>query len=225
MILRKNPSRQAIMLNKWRLAQFKKSRIETLVDGIFAIAMTLLVFSVKQPDPTKTYSDEHLIKILTGMWPNLLASFLSFIALGVFWVLHHLIYNTIKRSDRILLWFNIFFLMGVAFMPFTTSLFSENFENRIAIIVFATNLILIGLALYMIWNYVTSQQGYIDEKIDANAKSHIVRRIMTVPVIAILSLIISIWSHLAAAIMLLLILPLALFPTAFDHHFSDQELE
>jgi uncharacterized membrane protein len=225
MILRKNHELQVIMLKKWKLAQFKKSRVETLVDGIFAIAMTLLVFSVRQPDPLKTYSDDELIKILLNMWPNLLASFLSFVALGVFWILHHLIYNIIRRSDKILLWLNIFFLMGVAFMPFTTSLFSENFENRITIILFTTNLIIIGIALYAIWGYVVTKPGYIDEKLDANAKQHIVKRIITVPTLAALSMLVSTWSHLIAAVLLLSILPLALFPTSIDDHFSDAEFD
>jgi uncharacterized membrane protein len=105
-----------------------KTRIEALTDGIFAIAMTLMVFDIKLPVGPQT-TPWSLRSELIGLWPRFLAYAISFIMLGVYWVGHHNQYHYIRRTDRGFLWINIFFLMGVSLIPFSTGLLGQYPRN------------------------------------------------------------------------------------------------
>ena len=116
-----------------------KTRIEALTDGIFAIAMTLMVFDIKLPAPTQTTPwSLHYEQI--RLWPRFLAYTISFIMLDVYWV--H------RRTDRGFLWINVFFLMGVSLLPFSTGLLGQYPAVRTALVVYGLNLIMVGGFLY-----------------------------------------------------------------------------
>jgi len=116
-----------------------KTRIEALTDGIFAIAMTLMVFDIKLPAPTQT-TPWSLHYELIRLWPRFLAYTISFIMLDVYWV--H------RRTDRGFLWINVFFLMGVSLLPFSTGLLGQYPAVRTALVVYGLNLIMVGGFLY-----------------------------------------------------------------------------
>jgi len=103
------------------ISGLSKTRIEALTDGIFAIAMTLMVFDIKVA-PVAHMDQWNLRHELIQLWPRFLAYVISFVMLGVYWVGHHNQYHYIRRTDRPFLWINIFFLMGVSLIPFSTSL-------------------------------------------------------------------------------------------------------
>src|SRR5215813_3811120 len=120
-----------------------KTRIEALTDGIFAIAMTLMVFDIKV-SPLAHMNRLNLQHELIQLWPRFLAYVISFIMLGVYWVGHHNQYHYIRRTDRPFLWINIFFLMGVSLIPFSTGLLGQFPEDRAALAVYGLNLIMVG---------------------------------------------------------------------------------
>ena len=99
-------------------------RIETLVDGVFAIVMTVLVFDIHVPLQTEV-DQVGLASALSLLAPNLLSYVITFVILGVFWVGHHNQYFYIRRADRVLLWINILFMMCVALLPFSAGVFSR----------------------------------------------------------------------------------------------------
>jgi hypothetical protein len=82
-----------------------KTRIEALTDGIFAIAMTLMVFDIKVPAVAQM-NQLNLRHELIQLWPRFLAYVISFVMLGVYWVGHHNQYHYIRSTDRPLLWIN-----------------------------------------------------------------------------------------------------------------------
>src|SRR5690349_16791280 len=90
-------------------------RILALSDGVFAIAITLLIIAIAIPATT---SDAGLSGALLRLWPRYLAYVLSFLVIARFWVTHHLAFQLIARNDATLVWLNLLLLMLVAFLPF-----------------------------------------------------------------------------------------------------------
>jgi uncharacterized membrane protein len=87
-----------------------KNRIEALSDGIFAIAMTLLILELHIPNLRHNAPNVQVVPALVKLLPAFGTYVVSFISLGVFWVGHHNMYHAIRRADRVLLWLNIIFL-------------------------------------------------------------------------------------------------------------------
>src|SRR5512132_2117231 len=95
-------------------------RIEAFSDGVFAIAITLLVLDLKVPrDLDEGVS---LAQALLRQWPSYLAFIASFATIGVMWINHHKLFTLIKRSDDVLLILNVILLLGVTLTPFPTAL-------------------------------------------------------------------------------------------------------
>ena len=138
-----------------------KNRLETLVDGIFAIAMTLLVLSIEIPSAQFHQAADFQIYIIS-LLPKILIYFLSFILLGIFWMNHH-VFFVIKRTNQTILWINIIWLMFIALIPFSTSLVSSFGQYQLSQIFFDLNILFIGLLYYINWNYAV-KKGYIAEE-------------------------------------------------------------
>jgi uncharacterized membrane protein len=131
-------------------AGFSKNRVETLTDGIFAIAMTLLVLGIEVPQAIPLIP---LNQLLTSLIPDLIHFIISFLALAVIWVLHHQQFHYIRFIDHTLLWLNIAWLMLVCLIPFSTSLADTYTGIRFSNIPFAINLLLISLILFAQWQH------------------------------------------------------------------------
>src|SRR5690348_1912079 len=101
-----------------RIAGQNHVRLAALSDGIFAFAMTLLVFDLHPPVSRVLHNEHDVISFLVALAPNLLTYFMSFLTLGIFWVGQQTQLNYLKRSDRNLTWIHIFFLLAVSLIPF-----------------------------------------------------------------------------------------------------------
>jgi len=99
-----------------------KARVETFSDGVFAIAITLLVLTIAQPG-THDYTD--LRRALLGRWPSLAAYGVSFVVIGIMWVNHHTVFSHLRRIDRGLFYWNLLLLMTIVFIPYPTEVFGE----------------------------------------------------------------------------------------------------
>jgi uncharacterized membrane protein len=128
-------------------------RIEALSDGVFAIALTLLVLDVKVPVAEHITHEQDLILAFGKLAPRLLSYFLSFMTLGIFWTSHSSQFQYIDKSDRNFNWINLSFLLFVTITPFTTAFLSEYISFRFAIGIYWLNLFLLGLMLFWIFNY------------------------------------------------------------------------
>jgi len=126
-------------------------RIETLEDGVFSIAMTLLVLNLKLPEKL----DQSVFLAIVKIWPNLITFFGSFLLLGVYWFGHRTALHYIKYADHVFHWLNIFLLMFVSIVPFSSSVIAKYYYDRGAIILYGINLIAIGLTMYLQWSYAT----------------------------------------------------------------------
>lgn len=138
-------------------------RIETLVDGIFAIAMTLLVLNIDLPQTLGTVSNPALWQYMISLFQQLGIYAFSFILLASFWRAHHLQFFYIERSDSFFIWLNVIWLMFVALVPFSTN-FVSNFGNyTLPMLFFNINMLIIGIIFIFIWIYANRQNFFIDE--------------------------------------------------------------
>lgn len=128
-------------------------RIETLSDGVFAIAMTILVLELSIPFLETVHTEGDLWLQLISIAPKLLVYFMSFITLGLFWTGQTVQYTYITKSDRHLNWITIFYLMFVVLIPFSTALLGEYMTFKLAIGVYCFNMLLLALILYIHWQY------------------------------------------------------------------------
>ena len=124
------------------------SRIEALSDGVFAIAMTLLVLDIKVP-VGEFHTESDLIAAFWPLMPKFLAYLLGFMTLGIFWVGHATQFKFIARTDRHLTWLNIFFLMVISVFPFSTAFLSEYIHFKFAVGLYWLNIFLAGLTIYI----------------------------------------------------------------------------
>jgi uncharacterized membrane protein len=103
-------------LNSGSTLQLSKHRIEALVDGIFAVAMTLLVIELRLPEHLG--SDAQLHEALLELLPNFGSWMVSFVVLGVFWMANHRIYSHVRHVDAGLIWWTLLMLGGASLLPF-----------------------------------------------------------------------------------------------------------
>lgn len=136
-----------------RVAGQSVERLAALSDGIFAVAMTLLVLDLHVPAREAVHSEHDLLRVLIALAPRLLVFLMSVMTLGIFWVGQQTQLNYFARADRNLAWIHIAFLCAVSLTPFSTALLAEYIHYRTALLVYWSNILLLGLVLYWSWSY------------------------------------------------------------------------
>ncbi|MBW2618691.1 MAG: DUF1211 domain-containing protein [Deltaproteobacteria bacterium] len=132
------------------------ARLETLTDGIFAIAMTILILNITVPHlPPEEFTESQLFHELYSQGHALINYAVSFTLLGVFWLIHHQQFHFIVRTNIWHIWMNLIGLLLVGLVPFTTSLIGEHRTSFGAVALFEANMLLIGLVFYAQWAYAT----------------------------------------------------------------------
>ena len=160
-----------------RLAGQSVERLAALSDGVFAVAMTLLVLDLHGPARQAVHSEYDLWRALVALSPRLLTYLMSFLTLGIFWVGQQTQLNHLVRSDRHLTWIHIAFLFAVTITPFSTMLLAEFIRYRLALLVYWINVLLLGAVLYATWGYAI-RACLVREDIPPDAAAAICRRIV-----------------------------------------------
>ena len=129
-----------------------KNRLEAFSDGVFAVAITLLILDVRFPaDQPLTWDT------LRSLAPHLWAFALSFVIVGVYWVSHHNMLHFIKQVDRPLLWLNLTLLLVIVLIPFPAGLLGQHSDSELAVMLYGINLMLVNTAGTAMWLYATSR--------------------------------------------------------------------
>jgi uncharacterized membrane protein len=147
--------------------QTETSRIEAFSDGMFAIAITLLILEIKVPEPV----EGHLAPALLRQWPSYLAFFLSFVYIGVMWMNHHRMFTHIRRSNDTLLILNLLLLLGVTAVPFPTAVLAANLgtaDQKTAAVFYNAVFIVIAIFFNVLWRYAVSHD-LLDKSMTASA--------------------------------------------------------
>jgi uncharacterized membrane protein len=142
------------------------TRSKALADGVFSIAMTLLVLDLGVPVVTQSSGDGALEKALLEMWPDFAFYVLSFLILGIFWLIHRVIFDVIMKYDTTLVWLNILYLMFVVLIPFSTSLFARYPTQQTATIVYGANVLLMFLMGFAMFSYAAGGHRLVDPTFD-----------------------------------------------------------
>lgn len=156
--------------NKEKLTQrFSTRRIEALSDGVFAIAMTLLVLNLDVSELGDVTTNQQLWNALQGMSHQLLSFLVSFLFLGAMWAVHTRQFEYIKETDRHLIFLNTLRLLTVVTIPFTTSIASDFHQIPLAQIIFPINVFLLIAISFWQWQYATSARSGLDNSISKTA--------------------------------------------------------
>ncbi len=158
-------------------------RIEAFSDGVFAIAITLLVLGVHVPHA----ADGQLGGALLRAWPSLISYVVAFAVIGLMWTSHHTMFSYIVRVDRWLVLLNLGHLMCVAFVPFPTSLLAEyardTSNERAAAIAVSVTLTLAGIFYNAIWAYAARDHRHLTSTLNREEAAALGRRYRLGPVL------------------------------------------
>lgn len=157
-------------------------RIEAFSDGVFAIALTLLVLDLHVPD--RLGRGESLWTAVGGLWPQYLGYALSFVIIAINWVYHHRKFRAIVRYDTTLIWINLAFLFFVALVPFPTSLLSEYAPDPAAVSLYAASVAVLGLSSTVLWWYA-HRAGFLAPAVDRDLFRHTTANNLVVPAVFI----------------------------------------
>jgi uncharacterized membrane protein len=132
-----------------RIAGQSVERIAALSDGVFAVAMTLLVLDLHTPAVSAIHAERDLAQALLALAPRLLVYMMSFLTLSLYWIGQQTQLNVLRGSDRDLAWLHLAFLFSVTLMPFSTALVAEFVALRWALAVYWANMAMLGGTLYL----------------------------------------------------------------------------
>jgi uncharacterized membrane protein len=144
-------------------ALLEKGRVEAFSDGVFAIAITILVLEIKVPADLR-----HLSSELTHEWPAYLAYVTSFLTIGGVWIAHHRLFSRLRGIDSNMLALNLLLLMVTAFLPFPTGILAEALRApehtaEIAVVLYGGTVLAIELILQTLTRYAAAHHGLADE--------------------------------------------------------------
>lgn len=134
------------------------SRIEAFSDGVFAIAITLLILDIKVPETTPTGLGSQLWR----QWPSYAAFLISFAFIGIMWINHHRLFSHIRHSDDALLSLNLLLLLGVCVVPFPTAVVAKQWiggDRRAAMLLYNSTYFVIALLFNLLGRYCLSRDG------------------------------------------------------------------
>jgi uncharacterized membrane protein len=154
------------------------NRLHALTDGVYAIAMTLLVLELHVPDAR---SSSELIAGLVALAPTLFSFALGFAVLGTYWVGSAVNLSHLARVNRAALFLNILQLFFISLLPFSTAILGRYPDEAAAVIVYAIHLEALGLAQYVHWVYVLRHPELVHAPIDASAARATTIRILVGP--------------------------------------------
>jgi uncharacterized membrane protein len=132
-----------------------KQRLEALSDGVFAVAITLLVLDLTVP--VTAHSDRHLLNAVGDQWPGYLGYVVSFSTVGALWLGHNAITDYLDRADTTILRLNLLVLLFVSFLPFPTRLVADyvtkSGAERVAVTIYGVTLLVSAAVLSLLWRY------------------------------------------------------------------------
>lgn len=151
-------------------------RLAALSDGIFAVAMTLLVLDLHLPTAEHIHGERELFAALCAMGPQWITYGMSFLTLGIFWAGQQTQLNYIEEGTRDLTWIHLGFLFAITLLPLSTRLLAEFIEYRLGLGIYWLNILIPGAMLFWSWSYAT-RHALIKPETPEEVRGSICRRI------------------------------------------------
>ena len=171
-----------------------KNRIEALTDGIFAVAMTLLVLDIKPPVHLRFETNEALVDHLSVLEHNFVMYAISFVVLAMFWLGHHLQFHFVRHVDRQLLWINLLFLLLAVVVPFSTNLVGDHVHLQLPVVLYAVNLLVLTVLLFLQLRHLAASPHLMAPDLTREAITHLNRQLLVFGVVPVVSIAASFYS-------------------------------
>jgi uncharacterized membrane protein len=180
--------------------EFQLERMILFSDAVFAIAITLLAIELKVPAIIKDVTDHKLAESLAEMIPRFIGFLISFFIIGQYWTTHHRLFGFVVNYNLRLMWLNLFFLLAVVLMPFTSAFYSEYiiYFLKTPMILYIGNICFLGVMNYLLWRYVSNPKHKLSEGLVKPLASYYSMRAIVVPIIfLIMMMVYLIYPHIA----------------------------
>ncbi len=201
-----------------RSVLMEKNRMESLTDGIFAFAMTLLITSMILPGDATTIQSSG--SALLSLLPSFYHYIIAFFVLAGFWMAHHAQFSRVHHIDNAFLYMNIIGLFFVTLVPFSTSFIGDYDADVIATCLFEVNLLVLGLVFTLQWVYAARQHRLISPEYPESAIRRRVYHGMIIPVVSLAGIMITL-AGFDSSTMIYMTAPLATYVvgryTTTDH--------
>lgn len=163
--------------------QKETGRVEAFSDGVFAVAVTLLILTIQVP-PFESHKD--IPQWVLGQWPFFLAYAVSFLSILVMWANHHGIFNLVIRTDRVLIILNGVLLMMITFFDYPTAIIAaalhEQRDQRFAAMFYTGTLVVLTIVYQLFWRYIATHPSLIDRHVSPATIQRITREYRFGPV-------------------------------------------
>ncbi|MBJ6108424.1 DUF1211 domain-containing protein, partial [Hymenobacter sp. BT523] len=141
--------------------EFQLERIILFSDAVFAIAITLLIIEIKVPELHDRTNHAALVSLLR-LIPKFVGFFIGFFVIATYWAAHHRIFRFVRRYDDGLIWLNVFFLLSIVLMPFTSAYYGEYPQLHVPFVLYCSSVIATGLLqLLMQRSLANPRRGYV----------------------------------------------------------------
>jgi uncharacterized membrane protein len=153
-------------------------RLEAFSDGVFAIAITLLILEIRVPPAADLVDPAHLLDALGTLWPSYLGYLLSFVSIGIIWANHHNLFRLVATVSHGLILANLLLLLTAGFLPFPTALLAATLSEpsgQIGVLVYAGTFLALAVAFNLLWYVIRQSPGVLRSDVDQRSIDAITR--------------------------------------------------
>jgi uncharacterized membrane protein len=163
-------------------------RIVFFSDAVMAIAITLLAIDIKVPEIAASAARSELPARLSELSPRIMSFVISFVVVGIYWMSHHRYFGFIQRYDNRLMLLNLLFLLFIAAMPFAAGLLGQFSYLSLGVIVYAADVVAIGLSMSALWWYASHGHRLVDPSLDPRLIRTLSTRAFVAPIVFLVSI-------------------------------------
>jgi uncharacterized membrane protein len=192
-------------------------RLEALGDGIFSVAMTILVIELALP-AVKEDSWASFVHAIRETWTSFLCYVISFIVLGIMWFGHRMIFEYISRTNRYFIFLGVLFYMVVCLVPFSTRFLAHDTLKWYAILVYGANLSLCNLTLYGQWLYGINRSTLIGIELPGEVRKEAKKLFLLSPVVYSVAIAFSFFYPVISILIFIITPVLYLIPNKLDKY-------
>jgi len=207
------------------LRGFEKNRMEALIDGIFAVALTLLVLDIKLPENVSYPTNEALWNRLVGLERHFAIYAISFVVIGIYWVAHHVQFHYVRYTDRRLIWINMVFLLLISFLPFATDLVGDHEELTLPCEIYGVTLLMLSGLSMLHLRYLTRHPHLATAELNSVAVKLLKRRMVLFTIIPLLSMALAFYNTRLALFVYFLIVTAHFLPSRIDEYRATHVIE
>ncbi len=212
-----------------RMEEKETGRLEAFSDGVFAVAITLLVLTIKIPGvdgpASQLPNDTQLWSILLSEWPMLAAYVTSFATIGVMWLNHHRLFTHIKHTDTGLMLLNLLLLLIIVFIPVPTALVAEYLvhpDQHTAALLYSGTYVILAVCFNFLWRYASYHNRLLGKNVDTRAVRAISRQYWLGPLPYLIAFILALFSTPASLTLCFLLALFFAIPPRLPRSLSEQ---